>query len=177
VGHEIDWALTDFAADLRAPTPSAAAELAVPDKEEIERDVANLAYTARTIIETDLGYKRRDVGRLLGSYAIRAVPRRIGERYQTVDELTARAVAALRTSTALRKARLETDSGRLKALDPAATLRRGYAAVVKGDDILLKSVTETTDGEVLGLVFADGRLTAKVDEIEEGSIFGEEKRG
>ncbi|MCP4228711.1 MAG: exodeoxyribonuclease VII large subunit [bacterium] len=177
VGHEIDWALTDFAADLRAPTPSAAAELTVPDKVEISDNIANMLYTARILTETDLSGKRQEVESLVGSYAIRTLPRSIQERYQTVDDLTARGIAALRTSISLRKARLETDEGRLGALDPSATMRRGYTVAVGSDGTLLKSVKDTARGDELRLTLRDGKLKVGVEEIEEGGFFGEEKKG
>jgi exodeoxyribonuclease VII large subunit len=177
VGHEIDWTLTDFAADMRAPTPSAAAELAAPDKDEIRGDIANINYSMRILTENYLSDRRREVGSLVDSYAIRNLPRSIQERYQAVDDLSSRGEAALRTSTSLRKARLETNEGRLKALDPSATMRRGYAVAETGNGVLLKSIKDTACGDELGLIFRDGKLKVGVEEIEEESFFDEEETG
>jgi exodeoxyribonuclease VII large subunit len=139
VGHEQDTPLCDLAADRRASTPTAAGKLVVPDLEEL------LAGLARA----------RD-GLARGT-------RRSLERHQTglahTHERLRRAPALL---VERRRAALTQAGGRLRTLSPRATLERGYA-IVRRDDRLVRSTTEVTTGDTIGVEVADGSFGARVE--------------
>ena len=187
VGHEVDVTLADFAADVRAPTPSAAAELVVPDRAEWEKAFRRAADRIGTAADRRLTQARRDldverralvrldplaqlatsrerVGLLLDR-AVRAVEGALVTR-RTALERAAAAVPQVLT-TRLRSARLELDtaSAALAVLDPQATLDRGYAIVRRlGDGRIVRSPAEAPAGTGLTLRVAAGELTATVDD-------------
>ncbi|HOG47292.1 MAG TPA: exodeoxyribonuclease VII large subunit [Anaerolineae bacterium] len=129
VGHEIDITIADLVADVRAPTPSAAAEVAVPDGAELREALAQAAATLEAGVHGALDRARLNLGRELGTLR-RVSPQGIvrRERQRLDDKMQAIAVA-LGNDLALRRARLEGLQGQLAPLSPQATLERGYAIV------------------------------------------------
>jgi exodeoxyribonuclease VII large subunit len=174
VGHEVDWALTDFAADLRAPTPSAAAELAVPRKSDVLDEVDYLTQMCRNSALQKIYEERRSFLSAYSSYGMRAVPARIRDTAQDVDALRARAVTG--TYGVLRESslRLAKEFARLKALSPKATLERGYTLTVEEDgETLAGKALKREVGEELGVLFEDGRVGVVVEEVSKGGPFAE----
>lgn len=168
VGHEVDWTLADFAADVRAPTPSAAAELAVPVKEDVRAEVTQMRLAVLAAARDYVAGAREEVRAAETSYAFRAVPGRLDERRQRVDEAAGRASrAAGHALVAIRGGYVEV-SRTFRALSPAATLERGYN-VASRDGRTVKRAVQTGAGEKLTLNFADGRRAVKVvdGEVEE----------
>ena len=187
VGHEVDVTLTDFAADVRAPTPSAAAELVVPDRAEWEKafrraaDRIAAAATAclaanrrgleaerRALARLDplaqLATSRERVGLLLDR-AVRAAQEAMVRRHRVLDAAAA-TVPQIATAR-LRAARLglDTASAALAVLDPQATLDRGYAIVRRADDErIVRSPAEAPPSTRLSVRVAHGELAATVDE-------------
>lgn len=182
VGHETDVTLADFAADVRAPTPTAAAELSVPARAD---DVAALQAAARTLrqrLQRSLDDRRQRLDRIalriarpadalarerqrLASLQHRlAVAARQACAVRALDERRVaqrlrRAVAVLRAHEAQRVAML---SARLDALDPRRVLSRGYAWVCDADGRSLTSVAQVRAGQRIDATLADGRLSADV---------------
>lgn len=142
VGHETDLSLTDLVADLRAPTPSAAAEAVVPVWAELEAEVARQAQLLRRALSQKAARARvrfEDTARRVRLGAERVVERR--------------------------RARLEGLAGRLEALSPLATLGRGYAVARAEDGRPLTSAGEFRAGLHFGLVLRDGRVRATATEV------------
>lgn len=161
VGHETDTTLADLVADMRAATPSAAAELVSPDRVEIERDVDARIAAAGLVLTRRLSRAREgtDVARLrLG----RALPdlARIRERVAT---LTARGLRGVTQAHARRIEQVTGHVDRLRALSPLATLERGYAVIERADGTSAASAHALLDGERVRLRFADGRRAAVVE--------------
>ena len=161
VGHETDFTIADYVADRRAPTPSAAAELVVPDGSILRQTVQ--AWTERAWRGTlrSVESSRGDVANLA---------RRLESGLPDLDYLK-RQVDDMAESLGgnlqgrLRLARLEVDGleGRLRTLDPAATLRRGFAMVQRGDTgQVVSGVAQVSDGESLTITVADGAFPAVV---------------
>jgi exodeoxyribonuclease VII large subunit len=174
VGHEVDWALTDFAADVRAPTPSAAAELAVRPKTDVLDEIDYLTQTCRNSASEKIYNERRDFLSAWSSYGIRAVPAKVRDRALDVD--------AYRVRTAAGARRLLRDSGfhvakefaRLKALSPRGTLERGYTLTIEDDgETLAGKALSREVGERLGVLFDDGRIDVVVEEVAKGGPFAE----
>ena len=135
VGHETDFTLCDFAADLRAPTPTAAAELAtqvtINDLAAYVRDAAGrLADLAGGL----LSEQRAELSSLAAQLQYSSPERRLRSERQRLDELTRRANSGLSHSLSLRSANIQGMGRRLEALNPLAVLARGYAVVTRKDD-------------------------------------------
>jgi exodeoxyribonuclease VII large subunit len=144
VGHETDFTLADFAADLRAPTPTAAAELATPNLADLE--AALFALTQQ-----------------LARYS--PVSMMLRER-QRLDEVILRGERALRQQALLWRSGLSGLQGYLAALNPHAVLERGYAVVSKADGATVSRVGQITPGEELQVRVSDGRFGARVEKEE-----------
>ena len=160
VGHESDVTLADFVADVRAPTPSAAAELAVPDGRQLPAILGRLRDRAAAA----LAGRVQDRARLLASEAralAGAAPDLAAARQQSA-ELVDRAARALEARAA--RSRLATASlgDRLRALSPAATLERGYAVARRGDGLILRAPDEAPAGSPVEVILARGALDTQV---------------
>jgi exodeoxyribonuclease VII large subunit len=161
VGHETDFTIADFVADQRAPTPSAAAELAVPDQDELRQMV--LAGTVR--LEKNMGQRLAQARQALEQQE-RALSRlwpktHIDAQRQQVDDLTHRANRALRSVLALRHSSLAGLHARLGSLSPLATLERGYAVVqIQDTGLVIRSVDQVSGGEELSIRVQDGEFEA-----------------
>ncbi len=159
VGHETDHTIADDVADRRAPTPSAAAELATPDRNQL---LANIFGARQQMTSTMIARVERQRS-LLESQEQRLQRRApdLGLLRRQIDELTERGLAAMR----LRRERLQRDvatlEAKLAALDPAATLRRGYAVVRRAEDgSVLTAPGQVADGAALDITLGGGSLDA-----------------
>jgi exodeoxyribonuclease VII large subunit len=187
VGHEVDVTLADFAADVRAPTPSAAAELVVPDRAEWEKAfrrasdrIAAAANRQLAANRRDLDAERRALVRLEPLAQLATSRERVGllldRAIRSIDTALARRRAALDAAAAtvpqlasarLRHARtgLETAAAALAVLDPQATLDRGYAIVRRSaSGAIVREPVEAPAGTTLAIRVARGELRATVDE-------------
>ncbi|NLF10258.1 MAG: exodeoxyribonuclease VII large subunit [Anaerolineaceae bacterium] len=161
VGHETDFTIADFTADVRASTPTAAAELAVPDQADLRRRVRAHAVQVEEQVLRRLAEARQSLEREGRSLA-RLSPRgRIEAERQRLDELSRRASQALLHSLALRRAALGRARAQMLALSPQATLERGYAIVRREDTgVVVRSVQQAQAGDDLRIQVQDGELTA-----------------
>jgi len=162
VGHETDFTLVDFAADLRAPTPTAAAELASPDRAELRQDVDQL--TRRLFRQTTaLLRERRDLQRTM-DFRLGAASPRAGLRNirRQAEELARRSEASIRGRLALRRSQVEGLARALDGMGPARVLDRGYALVWRAaDDKLVRSIRHAPPGSPLRIQVADGSFRAE----------------
>ncbi len=162
VGHETDFSLADFAADRRAPTPSAAAELAVPDQAEIFAQIEDWAAAATGAVRSGLQERRWRVADCMRVLRHLSPANRLMQARQRVDELARRAEKAVRHEIHLRHERLDGLAGRLTGLSPEATMRRGYAIVRDGETgQVVRSVKQVRSGDRLDVCVADGEFEAE----------------
>jgi exodeoxyribonuclease VII large subunit len=161
VGHETDTTIADFAADLRAPTPSAAAELAVQDQAELWQRIGTWQGGMQRSAKQQLAEAGQALERQ-GRSLERASPQaRIDAYRQQADELAARAGRALSHTLALWEAGLAGLEARLGALSPLATLDRGYAIVRREDcGAVVASVEQVESGDALTVRVRDGEFGA-----------------
>ena len=157
VGHETDFTLTDFAADLRAPTPTAAAELATQTTlDDLHFELSTYQARLTDLISSLLADHQVSVSALASRLKYVSPERRIQSEYQHIDELSRRAISALTHRIQLQSARVDGISKRLGALNPAGILERGYAII-----------TRTSDGKVVSQVSqAQGDMTVRVSDGE-----------
>ena len=161
IGHETDFTIADFVADVRAPTPSAAAELAVPDQAEIRQMIQGGVFQLERIMEQRLSQARQALEQRQRALHRLSPLTRVDAHRQQVDDLTHRASRALTGAMALRHSGLAGLQSRLAALSPLATLERGYAMVQLLDTgVMVSSVDQVTSGDPLAIRIKDGEFEA-----------------
>lgn len=165
VGHEIDFTIADFVADLRAPTPSAAAELAVPMLDQLKADMNDRLARIAGALQNGQRVRRLELARLSGS-PLFASPRRlfIEPRRTAVEQLQARMNAAMPALTVQKRRRLEALDAALQALNPGAVLERGYALVCKGDAVVT-GISGVTPGDSVSVLLRDGAFDAQIKAV------------
>ena len=166
VGHEVDFTIADFVADLRAPTPSAAAELVTPDRVELNRLLSAhqvaLVDGARAILtnaRAELQHKRWVLERLSPQTTL-------NNNRQRIDTLINRAGQSLQHCLSLRRAEVNALAARLATLNPEATLARGYAIVRKGRAVVSRT-GQVRPGDDLLIQVSDGEFGAMVSHDKE----------
>jgi len=162
IGHETDLILTDFAADVRAPTPSAAAEIATPDRQELQMDIQELGDRLdRSFTDQLLELHRQLIERKTA--LVRVSPHaKVLNATQQVDDLFQRATATMRHGISLRRAALDGLAQTLRVIGPSSVLARGFALVSKGDDgSIVRSVKQISAGDLLQVRVSDGRFEAE----------------
>ncbi len=161
IGHETDTTVADMVADVRAPTPSVAAEIAVPDQAELSAGLLAMRRTLTSAVSRTLLH-RSEVIRRLGPRLLRVGPGLDPKRIR-VDELLRRASMNLRQNLDARTTSTEALSMRLRALSPKDTLRRGYAIVQTADEsTLVSDPGQVGVGDGIEITLAKGSLSADV---------------
>lgn len=166
VGHESDVTICDFVADLRAPTPSGAAELAVPDAGEIQAQLdATMARLTRAV-SNHLGRARQSV-LLRFSHRMLASPRTLfDERRMHLCQREQRLIGAVQRQGERLRAQLGSRAARLDALSPLSVLSRGYAMVTSEQTgNILSSASKIEAQDKIRLCFGDGSVLASVEEV------------
>ena len=166
VGHEVDVTLADLAADVRAPTPSAAAQLVVPDRDELLGRVGELARRLVSGQSGRLEALQVRLERLVSGYALRRPLRRLREAQQTLDALSARLLRAQRVQLERPARRLEALLARLEAVSPTAVLRRGYALVQDAQGRVVRAAEGVDVGQRLTVRLHRGWLECEVRAVE-----------
>ena len=164
VGHETDYTIADFVADVRAPTPSAAAEIAVPDQEALRAQILQYRSTLVQRMRQYVTWRRRKLDHTL-ALLHRLSPRVLVDRWrQALDERRHNMIAAQGHRFALLGERLAALSLRLQTLSPQSTLERGYAIVSHHDtDTVIKRVAQVASGDAIDVRVSDGHFTSTVD--------------
>jgi exodeoxyribonuclease VII large subunit len=164
VGHETDFSLADFAADLRAPTPSAAAELATPDRAELLTQVNQLSGRLAALLRVRLNEARWALTEQEQALQHLSPATLLAQARQRVDDLAARAADLVEHDLLLRRERLTGLNGRLEGTSPVATLERGYAILSRQvDQQMVLSVSQVDSGDGLVARVSDGEFEVTVD--------------
>jgi len=164
IGHETDFTIADFVADLRAPTPSAAAELVVPDLRGVYDYLGTLHARIFDRMHRLLVQSRRDLERAVAHPALRNPRLLIAERRQDIDLLGERIHGRFAQRREAAARRLQVVESRLDALDPRNVLLRGYALVARTDDgALLPSAAEARNEQAVDIQFFDDTLRATLE--------------
>jgi len=164
VGHETDFTLVDFAADLRAPTPTAAAELATPVS-VVDLSTAIQMYSNRLndVIARQVAEQRRALETLLGGLRFTSPARRLLVETQRLDDLSARNNRAVAQRFQMERVHITGVSQHLDSLNPLAVLKRGYAVVTRLDDgSLVYNERQAPGGSDLHVRLAEGELDVRV---------------
>lgn len=163
VGHEIDYTICDFVSDRRAPTPSAAAEIAVPDRAEQSQMLLQQRQYLSALADRFLTSHSKDLKAFSTKLEILDPAREYKDRLNTLEKLYIRLCAKGEAVIGEKERELSHIKGSLFALDPASILRRGYAVVSK-EDVTVNSVTELKNGDEVKIRLNDGVVNATVKE-------------
>jgi len=176
VGHEIDITLSDLVADMRAPTPSAAAELAVWSKEDFLAQVYHQIVRQATLLEKQARLSKEAILALLARPALMRPLELVYERQQAVDNFLRLLNNAGKNNFDKYKNRLSLNLSRLETLSPLAVLARGYSVSrIWPSQKLIKSVSMVTTGKKLETTFADGSAVSTVESIKKEKRRGSQK--
>lgn len=162
VGHEIDFTIADFVADLRAPTPSAAAELAVPDLEELRAVLQGVQQRLGTEMLDILSHSRLRLQSLSQSLQLLNPQRSLDNRRQQLDTLLIRLDNAIQRTLERKNSQLDRVLTQLNGISPLATLERGFGMVRLADGTLVRSISQLSTGTAVDIQLADGSFTAVV---------------
>jgi len=167
VGHETDFTISDFVADLRSPTPSAAAEMTIPDKNNL---ISNLSLLRSKIIRAfkrNLELKTEKLISINKSLRYQRPENKINQYYQYIDEYSARLSSRIKHRVELYEERIKKDSQRLDSLSPWAIIERGYSICRKipGREII-KRLNQIEVGAKIEVIISDGKIFSKVEKKE-----------
>jgi exodeoxyribonuclease VII large subunit len=162
VGHETDFTIADFASDLRAPTPTAAAELATPDRMDLLAHLSSVEGNLTRSMQVVLNNQRWEWSRLEGRLRQQSPLSRVRTDRQRLDELARRMSVTVDHSQRLQRARLMGLELRLAALNPAAVLARGFAVVSTLDGSLIRTAGQVSRGDPLTVRVRDGSFGVTV---------------
>ncbi len=166
VGHETDFTIADFVADLRAPTPSAAAELVVPDWQELFRHLENLSQRIYRGLRSQLQLQQNRLQLCLQRGVFTRPKDRINQLNQYLDNLERQLLVSIEKVVQSKGSQFSDLAGRLQVLSPLATLSRGYSLTLHSPDrSRVTSIQELAVGDQLTVLLVDGEAACTVNEI------------
>jgi len=174
VGHEPDFTISDFVADLRAATPSNAAELAVPDRDVLQQNIDSLSVTMINILQNRLQAYSRQLRILSGSPALQSPEAYLLQRHKQLTLFCNRIVAAEKQSLSRSRERYFALAAKLDALSPLKVIARGYSVVRTAQGNLVPSLKQMLPGDDVHILFRDGTATAQITSIKENACESEE---
>jgi exodeoxyribonuclease VII large subunit len=163
IGHETDFTLSDFAADLRAPTPTGAAVLCTPDQADMKSELLGAQARLASAMLYCTSRRWQDLDSLRQRLAYASPERQIQAANVQVAELRSRQARSFGHLLQLQRARLDGLHSRLAALNPTAVLQRGYSLVQRPDGTLVKAAAGVHPGEIIHVQMLDGKLITQVE--------------
>lgn len=167
VGHEPDVTIADYVADLRAATPSNAAELGVPDQEALAQILDGYSVAMATSLSRQIKAGRQHLKTLSDSAALRSPTGYLEQRRQSILLLKNRLLSAQSQSIEKRRRRFVEQTAKLDAMSPLKVLTRGYAMAQKKDGTVLRSASQVEIADEIAITVSDGRVTAMVTDVKE----------
>ena len=165
VGHETDTSLSDYAADLRAPTPSAAAELAVPDMSAVKDKLSVLTSSLERAFESQISERTASVVNLYHRLSAVSPINSVNNSRLQIDGLTKRLDRSAEQTILSGSAKLDKINSQLTALSPFAILERGYSIAMKNGSPVY-SVSQLSDGDELELILSDGSVSVMIRSVK-----------
>ncbi len=178
VGHETDFTICDFAADLRAPTPSAAAEVVVWEKVILYDRISSIKKQLRNLLLNDLNQKREKYNGIMSSYVFKQPLDRLNQERIGIDSLDRYLKIGLQKNLERMKSRLGLTAGKLDTLSPLTILSRGYSVTVKktGHNVV-KSYKDVLKDDEIEIIINDGVIGCTVNTVQQnnGGYYGKNK--
>ncbi len=166
VGHEVDFTIADLVADLRAPTPSAAAELAVFDCELFKNDLENYVYTIQKLFKNKLNDYKTKIENISIRLESKNPIKQLNDKRQDLDKIYDRLYDKMLYKLKDNRNRLSIYAEKLNGLSPLTRIDKGFAYVAK-DELRIKSITQVKEGDILDITVVDGTVKAKAIEVKE----------
>lgn len=167
VGHEPDVTISDYVADLRAATPSNAAELAVPDQDALRQTLDGAHDRMTTALDRQIKAARRHLNVLSASPALRSPTGYLDQKRAVLSYLRDRLTAAQTKQVGKKRQNFIALTAKLDAMSPLKVLTRGYAMTQLEDGTVVRSVEQIRPGDRLDITLCDGRLSANVTDVKE----------
>lgn len=168
VGHETDFTIADFVADMRAPTPSAAAEIAVPSQMELRERIYHLESTLTYFMKRNIENQRVKLKHLIQASSFRNPLDEINQHRVLLDVLSKNLIYYMSTRLRTRRQKFSTLCEKLNTLSPLGVLSRGYAIVKREENQLLKSIKDVVPGEKIDIQVSDGNVYCIVEGTKDG---------
>ena len=170
VGHEPDVTISDYVADLRAATPSNAAELAVPDQEALLQTLDSMSSAMETAVTRQIKNARRHLDVLSGSPALRSPMGYLEQKQRQLELLKNRLISGQNQALSKKEARYIALTAKLDAMSPLKVLTRGYAMAQKDEGHVIRSIHQVELGERITVTLNDGKLSATVMDKKEEKL-------
>ena len=167
VGHETDFTICDFVSDMRAPTPSAAAEIAVPDMQELKRKINNIISRESSVLSLKIDSYRKRLSLIKNSRVLLSPMNMIDDKNLSVLELSKKLDNLIDLSISEKRHKLSAAVGQLNALNPLSIFSRGYSAIFDDTGSVVKSIKDVNVGETVDLKVSDGTIKANVISVVE----------
>ncbi|MBR4242009.1 MAG: exodeoxyribonuclease VII large subunit [Eubacterium sp.] len=164
VGHETDFTICDFVADLRAPTPSAAAELAVPDIENEKLKVANLGASVETLVSRNIERKSEKLENLIKKSALSDIDSFFNNALDKIDIVSQKINKSFESILLKKESSLRSAAKALSALSPLAVIARGYS-ITRKNGAVVKSADNLSVGDEIDILINEGEIKAKICEV------------
>lgn len=161
VGHETDFTIADFVADLRAPTPSAAAELAVPEISKIEENISNYQNRYRIALKKKVDYMKLAYEKCMSARCYKEPLEQINEKYINIDREVKKLKDIITNKLTISQKDLVNSMTKLDALSPLKTLARGYS-IAKKENQIIKKAKDLKAGDKITIRFSDGEKNAEI---------------
>ena len=166
VGHEIDFTISDFVSDLRAPTPTAAAELSVPNTIDLINYIKQLEIRASKSMENIIDVKKSRLNSLVNSYVLKNPKNMYEIKSQKLDNLVDKLNIYIKRNLNDKNNRFINILNKLDALNPINTIKRGYS-ITKSKDKVITSINSVVENDIITTDLVDGVITSKVVKVEE----------
>ncbi len=170
VGHEPDVTISDYVADLRAATPSNAAELAVPDRDALTQTLDGMSSAMSNAMSRQIKAARQHLNVLSGSPALRSPAGYLEQKQKTLELLKNRLISAQNQSVSRKSQRFIALTSKLDAMSPLKVLTRGYAMTQTENGEVVRSISQVELGERITVTLSDGRLAATVMDKKEEQL-------
>ena len=167
VGHEPDVTISDFVADVRAATPSNAAELVAPDQQDLRKMLLNDRNRMLAVIQKQIKLSRQQLAALSAKRVLQSPLGYLQDRRMLLDYSSTRLIASSRAILDAKKQQLVRLGAKLDAMSPLRVLGRGYSVVLKKDGSVLQDASETTVGDQISVRLRTGTVLAEVQQIQE----------
>lgn len=164
VGHETDFTIADFAADRRAPTPSAAAEIAVPDMSELKRKIDNIVGRMELLLSRNVSALRSTIENIASKKIFNDPLFFTDDKRMTVLTFEKSVDSAMKILLSEKRTRFVSATSALRTLNPMSVILRGYSAVFDEDGNLIKSIDHVKVGDKFTLKTADGEIDGRVED-------------
>lgn len=170
VGHEPDVTISDYVADLRAATPSNAAELAVPDQDSLRQSLDTVLSSMETAVLRQLKTARQYLAALRASPALLSPMQYLDQRRDALGLVSVRLLSAQQRNVNSKKQHYISLTAKLDAMSPLKVLMRGYAMAQDADGTVIRSVNQTQTGDKIKVILNDGSISATINDVTEDRI-------